>query len=225
MNLIIDLQYFPSVTLYKNSNNFSNIIFEQYEYYQKMSFRNRCQVTGAGGIINLSIPLEKGRDQKTLLKDVRIAGKDDWQGQHWKTLVSCYSRSPWFEFYRDDLQRLYRKPFHFLLDWNLACFRWSLDILQMPVSFSLTEEYHKKYEEENWTDWRGKIRPKNRTGQDAPTRMHDTPAGPAVSPQPPEGQLKYRQVFEERIGFLPDLSILDLLFCEGKNARSLLLNV
>src|SRR5882762_9416912 len=198
MNLIVDLQYFPSIILYESLSEFSNIVFEQYEYYQKMSFRNRCVVAGAEGTINLSIPLEKGRDQRNLLKDVKISDRDDWQGQHWKTIVSCYSRSPWFEFYRDELEGLYRKRITFLLDWNLTCFEWSLKILKMPVSVSLTKEYHKNYEEGNWADWRGKILPKNR------------------GPEGPSARVKYRQVFEERIGFLPNLSILDLLFCEGK---------
>lgn len=234
MNLIVDLQYFPSVILYKNVDKFSNIVFEQYEHYQKMSFRNRCQITGAGGLINLSVPLEKGRDQKTLLKDVRISDRGDWQAQHWKTILSCYSRSPWFEFYRDELEGLYRKPFHFLLDWNLTCFEWSLRVLQMPVSFALTEEYHKKYEEGNWTDWRGKLLPKFREvgvlSQDPagniqrPGTPEPDPAGSTRQPAEPMSAtpVKYRQVFEERIGFLPNLSILDLLFCEGKNARVLL---
>lgn len=217
MNLVVDLQYFPSVILYKNLNKFSNFTFEIYEHYQKMSFRNRCQITGAGGLINLSIPLQKGRDQKTLLKDVIISGRDDWQGQHWKTILSCYSRSPWFEFYRDELGELYKKPFRFLLDWNLTCFEWSLKILQMPVSCTLTGQYHKNYEEENWVDWRGKLQPKfNREGSGDRTRQ---PFG-LMSGTP----VTYRQVFEERIGFLPNLSILDLLFCEGKNARILLEN-
>ncbi len=200
MNLLVDLQYFPSIILYENLNKFSNIVFEQYEYYQKMSFRNRCQVAGAEGTINLSIPLEKGRDQRNILKDVKISDREDWQGQHWKTIVSCYNRSPWFEFYRDELEELYRKHFTFLLDWNLACFEWSTGMLKIPVSVSLTQEYHKNYEEGNWADWRGKILPKKRV----------------------DLGIKYRQVFEERIGFLPNLSILDLLFCEGKNARVLL---
>ena len=216
MNLIVDLQYFPSVILYESLNKFSNIVFEQYEYYQNMSFRNRCQVAGAEGTINLSIPLEKGRDQRNLLKDVKISDRDDWQGQHWKTIVSCYSRSPWFEFYRDELEGLYRKRFSFLLDWNLACFEWSIGILKMPVMVSLTKEYQKNYEEGNWADWRGKILPKNREGL---TRNSNEPIRDPVGPPAP---VKYRQVFEERIGFLPNLSILDLLFCEGKNARLLL---
>jgi len=174
-----------------------------------MSYRNRCHLAGAEGVIHLSIPLQKGRDQKTLVKDVRIADRNDWQSRHWKTIVSCYSRSPWFEYYRDELGDLYRRPFHFLVDWNLACFEWSLKILQMPISFSLTTAYQKSYVAEQWTDWRGAILPKN---------QHVDPDRHADNTAP----IKYRQVFEERTGFLPNLSILDLLFCEGKNARVLL---
>jgi hypothetical protein len=201
MNLIVDLQYFPSVNLFKILNKSSNIVFEQYEFFHKMSFRNRCQVAGAEGIINLSVPLQKGRDQRTLVKDVKIAGKDDWQGQHWKTLLSCYSRSPWFEFYRDDLAVLYRQPVHFLVDWNLKCFEYVCRVLPLKPEVGLTDSYTGTYDENTWADWRGKIVPRNR----------------AESPV-----IKYHQVFEERIGFLPNLSILDLLFCEGRAARSYL---
>src|SRR5579872_5298912 len=110
MNLLTDIQYFPSIIFYKNSYNFSHIVIEQCETYQKMSFRNRCQIAGAEGVIDLSIPLVKGRDQKTFIRNVKIADGLPWQAQHWKTIVSCYSRSPWFEFYRDELEGLYRKP-------------------------------------------------------------------------------------------------------------------
>src|SRR5882762_8185722 len=141
MNLISDIQYFPSVILFKNLNKITNIVFEQYDRHQKMSFRNRCQLPGADGVIQLSIPLEHGRDQRTILKEVRIAGRQDWQGQHWKTIVSCYSRSPWFEFYRDDLLRLYRRPFVFLLDWDLECFEWAARMLGRSLEISLTGSY------------------------------------------------------------------------------------
>jgi hypothetical protein len=201
MNLLTEFQYFPSVILYKDLNKFSNIVFEQYEYYQKMSFRNRCRIAGAEGKIDLSIPLEKGRDQKTLIKEVRISGSRRWQAEHWKTIVSCYSRSPWFEFYRDELEKLYKRPAAFLIDWNLACFEWSIRVLDMPLKISFTEAFQKSYPEEDWVDGRGRLLPKNEID----------PTG-----------ISYRQVFEERTGFLPGLSILDLLFCEGKNARRLL---
>ena len=169
-----------------------------------MSFRNRCQLVGSQGRIDLSIPLEKGRDQKTLMKEVKIAGTYRWQDQHWKTLLACYSRSPWFEFYRDELDLLYRKPFHFLLDWNLACFEWTCRVLTIPVKISLTDVYRSVDEEKEWQDCRGKLLPKNIT---------DTVRWPPVV---------YRQVFEEITGFIPNLSILDLLFCEGQRAKALL---
>jgi WbqC-like protein len=218
MNLLIDLQYFPQYNLFKISNKFSNIVFDQYEYYQKMSFRNRCQIAGAEGMINLSVPLEKGRDQKSVMKDVRISDRMSWQDQHWKTIVSCYSRSPWFEYYRDGLEGLYKKSFLFLVDWNLHCFDWAVRALQMPVSFSLTNEYRKNYGDDDWLDWRGKILPKDRVWPPVIPVLGNEIMSNGEANQ----TVKYRQVFEERTGFLPNLSILDLLFCEGKRAGDLL---
>jgi hypothetical protein len=231
MTLLIDLQYFPSIILYKTLYNFSNIVFEQYESYQKMSFRNRCQIVGAEGVIDLSIPLVRGRDQKALMKDVRISSAQPWQSQHWKTIVSCYSRSPWFEFYRDELEGLYSKQWNFLLDWNLVCFEWTQRVLGISIPVSLTESYEKGYESDRVTDWRGKMLPKHRaegTGglgesmarlSEGLTRLSEgmtrlSGAGAAED----GGARPYRQVFEERIGFIPNLSVLDLLFCEGKQA-------
>ncbi len=173
-----------------------------------MTFRNRCRIAGAGGTIDLSIPLEKGRDQRSLLKDVRISGSRKWQAEHWKTILSCYSRSPWLEFYQDGLEQLYRRPAIFLMDWNLACFEWSIGALGMPLEIGVTDDYRKTYTEGDWVDWRGKILPKMKGGMIQDFLGLSQPA--------------YRQVFEERTGFLPGLSILDLLFCEGKNARGLL---
>src|SRR3984885_5898723 len=163
MKLLSDIQYFPSVIFFKISYNFQHIVFEQYESYQKMSFRNRCQIVGAEGVIDLSIPLARGRDQKALMKDVRISAAQPWQSQHWKTIVSCYSRSPWFEFYRDELDELYRRRWDFLLDWNLVCFEWTLKVLGTPVKVSLTDKYAAAYSGDEVADWRGKILPKHRT--------------------------------------------------------------
>lgn len=207
MNLIVDLQYFPNINLFRISSGFSNIVFEQCEFYQKMSFRNRCQIAGGEGVINLNVPLEKGRDQKTRMKDVRIADAQPWQAQHWKTILSCYSRSPWFEFYRDELEGLYKTRFEFLVDWNLACFEWSRKTLKLSVEVSLTEVYQPVYNPEEGADLRGRFMPKNRVADSA-----------ATSPEQGDAPIRYRQVFEERTGFLPGLSILDLLFCEGKEA-------
>jgi hypothetical protein len=202
MKLIIDIQYFPSVNLYKNLYKFSNIVFDQYESYQKLGFRNRCQLAGAQGVVNLSIPLVRGRGQKTLVRDVRVSHRQPWQAQHWKTIVSCYSRSPWFDHYRDELEGLYRRQFDFLLDWDLACFDWSVRVVGLAIPVGLTEKWERDYPASEAVDWRGRLRPKDREAADRPVR--------------------YRQVFEERTGFIPNLSILDLLFCEGKNVMDYL---
>ena len=212
MNLVIDLQYFPSIILFESLYKFSNIVFEQYENYQKMSFRNRCQLAGGEGLIELSVPLVKGRSQKTLMKDVRIANDRPWQAQHWKTVVSCYSRSPWFEYYYSELEAVYKKQYDLLADWNRDCFEWALRMLKLSIPVSETEIFREQYEEADWVDWRGKLLPKNRGLE----------GGLAGSGRHGAGPLKYRQVFEERVGFIPNLSILDLLFCEGREAGRLL---
>ena len=199
MNLIVDIQYFSPSILFKSSYNFSNIIIEQCETWQKMSFRNRCQIAGAEGMINLSIPLVNGRDQKALIRDVKIADSLPWQAQHWKTIVSCYNRSPWFSFYRDQLEDLYRRPVVYLLDWNRRCLEWSFRVLGMNPAIGMTEVYKAAYSPDEGVDMRGVLLPRNRAEWAA-----DSP--------------RYHQVFEDRTGFLPGLSILDLVFCEGKNA-------
>ncbi len=166
-----------------------------------MSFRNRCMVAGSNGVVNLSVPLEKGRGQKELMKDVRISHSANWQLQHWRTIESCYSRSPFFEFYRDAVWGLLEKKETFLLDLDLSILEWLKSVLKMQYSLSLTDTYLKEHPPEV-IDLRNTEFPKNY--QD---RLPD---------------LRYTQVFEDRIGFVPNLSILDLLFCYGPSAKPLL---
>jgi WbqC-like protein family len=209
MTLIVDIQYFPQIIFFKISYKYSHTLIEQCESYQKMSFRNRCRIAGAEGVVDLSVPIAGGRDQKTIMKEVRIATGRSWQAQHWKTIVSCYSRSPWFDYYRDGLQKLFEEPVEFLIDWDLRCLEWSLRALGMDRPILLTEQYRQVYGPEEAVDWRGKLGPKSQEKWRVPGGR----PGEGL-----EGVARYRQVFEERIGFMPNLSILDLLFCEGKEA-------
>lgn len=198
---ITELQYFPSIIYFLNLIDASDIIFDQYESYQKMSFRNRTMVAGANGAIILSVPLTNGRNQKGLMKDIRIANQERWQIMHLKTILSCYNRSPWFEHYQDEFCELYRKPFNFLVDWDFACFEWSIEKLGLPWHISLNGRPGNNKEEDGYKNKRNLVSPKN---------YRD------FKP------LNYRQVFEENLGFLPNLSILDLLFCEGSMAGVML---
>ena len=201
-SLLVELQYFMPVNLISALSKKSHVIFEQYENFQKMSFRNRCVVAGSNGAVHLSVPLEKGRGQRELMKEVRISQHEDWQKQHWRTIESCYSRSPFFEFYRDEVFELLQKRQVFLLDMNLAILQWLQKVLANRSVISLTASYEKHHPASGRHDLRNRILPKNFQEQAFPFR--------------------YTQVFEDRIGFLPNLSILDLLFCCGPNAKTLL---
>ena len=201
--LIIDNQYFGSINYIKILFKFSNVKIEQYESYQKMSFRNRCMVAGSNGVVHLSVPLEKGRGQKVLMKDVRISHAANWRVQHLRTIKSCYSRAPFFEFYRDGVWKLLEKEEVFLLDMNLKILDWLKKVLKFSPVVSLTENYLKTYPPE-WVDKRNQFLPKNYLAE---------PTG-----------FSYTQVFEDRIGFVPNLCILDLLFCSGPEAKNLLID-
>ena len=201
MKFLSEIQYFPPVIFYKNSYACTNIIFDKYEPYQKMSFRNRCIIAGANGTIILSVPLQEGRNQKRVMKDVRIYGASKWQKDHWKSIISCYNKSPWFEFYKDELRQLYEKQFEFLFDWDMACFEWSIQKLNLPVELSSTEDSIPELGDDV-LDFRNKVLPKN---------YNDF------------ARVSYHQVFESKTGFFPNISILDLLFCEGKRAGEVIL--
>jgi len=196
MNYIIDNEYFPDYTLFKRLGHNSNCIIEQYVPYRKLSFSNRCTLPGANGLINLSVPLQKGRDQKTLLKEVRIANLDPWQARHWKTITACYNRSPWFDYFRDGLETLYKKKMDFLVDWNQECFIWASENLSLNLQISFTESFQATYPSDTHTDLR--------------TRSNTVGRNQQMSPGD-----QYTQVFEERLGFISGLSVIDRIFCDG----------
>lgn len=199
--LLIESQYFPPISFYKTLISVDILNIERYEHYQKVSYRNRCYVAGPNGVILLSVPLTKGKNQRTIMKDVRISNEEKWQALHWKTLTSAYRRSPWFEYFEEDLEALYSRDFSFLLDWNMACLEWANKAVGIERPVSLTESFRKTY--------------------DAATGVLDQ--RDVMIPGKSQADLpQYTQVFGERTGFMPDLSILDLLFCEGKRALELL---
>ncbi|WP_157986564.1 WbqC family protein [Chitinophaga alhagiae] len=200
--LLIESQYFPPISFYKTLIEVNILKIERYEHYQKVSFRNRCYVAGPNGTILLSVPLAKGKNQRTIMKDVRISNQENWQALHWKTLTSAYRRSPWFEYFENELEELYTRRFDFLLDWNMACLQWANQVLGISPEISLTDRFEKTYDPATGVLDR---------------RDHLQPGQPA-----PDGAPVYAQVFGERTGFFPNLSILDLLFCEGKRAIELL---
>jgi hypothetical protein len=196
MTLIVELDYFAPSIFYYKLIQITHCVFDIYEPYQKMTFRNRCTLSGANGIIHLSVPLIQGRGQRTIMRDVRIMNKENWQSRHWKTITSVFNKSPWFSFYHDEMVVLYNKKFDFLVDWNLACFEWIADKMAIKAATSLSKEPIINPDPNEYKDWRNYMRPSTIN---------------AINPNP----ARYPQVFEERFGFIPNLSILDYLFCAG----------
>jgi len=118
--ILIENQYFGCVNYYSLLIKSINNRIEQFENWEKRSFRNRCIVSGSNGLIHLSVPVSQGRNQKCLYKDVRVNNMDNWQKQHWRTLFSCYGKAPFFEYYRFWLEDFFMKrKFEFLFDMNL----------------------------------------------------------------------------------------------------------
>lgn len=168
-----------------------------------MSFRNRCLLSGANGLMTLSVPVLGGRNFRGFIRDVRIDNGERWRDIHWRSICSAYNRSPWFEYYRDELGRFYDREEIFLWDWNLKLLEWVLAKLQAEVSVGFSERYVEAYEGNEMIDCRGRWMPNN--------YLRDI-----------EGLPEYRQVFMDRWGFLPNLSVLDLLCAEGRQAGKLL---
>ena len=200
--ILTDIQYFGTINWFKLLFNYSNIQFEQYETYQKMSFRNRCIIAGSNGLINLSVPLAKGRGQKELTKDVRISYSEKWQEQHWRSIRSCYGNSPFFEFYEEGVKQLFNIQPVFLFDYNLQIFDWVKARLKYSGKLSVSENYL-AHTIPSTVDARNSMLPKSYDQQDL--------------------NVVYHQVFEDKIGFKPNLSILDLLFCNGPSSKAILM--
>jgi len=179
------------------------IILEQYDSYIKQTYRNRCNIIGPNGLLSLSIPVKRIRGTKTLFKDVRVDYDKPWHRIHWKSLLASYAASPFFEFFRDDLAPFYEKHFGFLVDLNAALLDKTLQMMALDIPLALTNEF--KIISGN-DDPRHFIHPK------LDARKADTRFSPPV----------YHQVFEEKHGFQPNLSILDLLFNEGPRTKEVL---
>ncbi|KYP14256.1 WbqC family protein [Flavihumibacter sp. CACIAM 22H1] len=207
-SLIIDLQYFANVNWYKKVYNYKYVYLNKYEQHTKMSFRNRTMLAGATGPLRLTVPIEDGRNERQFYKEVNIVS-GRWQLEHFRAIVSCYNRSPWFEYYRDEMAVLFETPASGLFEWNLLCHQWVVKKLGLADPFTVVD----------WgaegPDWRGQ------DGQAADNLVNFFHPANTASTAAQLGS--YTQVFQEKTGFIAGLSILDLLFCEGPSAKNWLL--
>ena len=198
--MLIESQYIGTCSYWKLLLNAPEICFDKQEHYVKRSYRNRAHILSANDVLRLSIPLESGKNQHSAMKDVRISYKEDWQSLHWQSLISCYSRSPFFEFYEDRIKPFYIKKYDYLLEFNLDYFNVISSILKRNITVHELDRYYKS-EEYHGNDFRNFILPRN-------ARIEYFP--------------EYTQVFNDRMEFKPELCVLDLIFNTGNQSATYL---
>ena len=201
-NICLTSAYLAPVEYYSAMAKADTVFLEHCEFYEKQSYRNRCNIAGANGQLALTIPVEKSKGSRMLTRDVRISEHSDWQLQHWRSIESAYNSTPFFEYYKDDLIPFYEKNWTFLWDFNTEIQTKMLELLDLQVDIQLTKEYKVDFDE-NVQDVRNSIHPKKETEV---------------------GSFKtYYQVFEQRFGFIPNLSSIDLLFNMGNESILILI--
>lgn len=199
--ICIELQYLPPVSAFCCMAGASAVWIEACEHYQKGSYRNRCEIAGPNGLLRLSVPLLKGKHEGMPIQEVQAAYHENWPRQHWQSIKTAYGSSPFFIHYADDIREVLLSRHEHLWDINLALLRVVFRLLgwHKTLPIVLTDVYSIEAPA-NAIDCRGLIKP----GQSAIT----------LKP--------YVQVFADKHGFLPNLSILDLLFCLGPSASDYL---
>jgi len=199
-NLLLNTAYFAPIPYFTAIQQAQQVFIEQYENFGKQSYRNRCEIMTANGVISLTVPVAKA-NSKTLIKDLKIMYATPWQKLHFRSIESAYKNSPYYEYYIDDFMPFFEKKETYLLDLNTAISETLLSILKIDRPFRLTADYIREGDP-GYTDFRDAIHPKasrRKPGADFPVHS-------------------YRQTFCDRFPFTPHLSILDLLFCCGSES-------
>ena len=194
--------YFPSISHFVVMAQSETIVFEMEDNFQKQTNRNRTYIYSPNGIQLLNIPVKHSKQIHQKTKDVKIETDFDWQKQHFKSLEAAYRSSPFFEYFEDEIHPVFEKKYTFLVDLNFEAMNIVSKCLRMKFEYETTTEYFCEVDSNTILDFRTLADGKKDDSQ------FET----------------YTQVFEEKHGFLNNLSILDLLFNEGRYALDYLKN-
>lgn len=202
---ILSTAYWAPIQYLSKFELYQTIKIEQWEFYMRQSYRNRCVIYGPNGIQDLNIPVQKGNKGKEIVRDVKISYDTKWQHNHIKAIEAAYNSSPFFEFYIDDILPLYSKKYEFLLDLNSEILNLCLEWLDIDKVYNLSSDFNNGIIGD---DYRNTIHPKLKFQK--VDKYFDT--------------VEYMQGFELRHGFISNLSVLDLVFNMGPESRIVLLN-
>ena len=193
MKIIIHPTYFPNIFSFKTIINSTNILFEVNDHYVKQTLRNRTSIHAANGKLNLSVPVKFSSTKKEKYKDIKICYDSNWQKIHLKSIESAYKNSPFYDFFEDCFINFYNKKEKFLVDLNYSSIRLIFEILEKELNCNFTNEYLEKYVD--LTDYRSLLTNKNFNEK--------------------VDFKNYTQVFQEKNGFIENLSSIDLIFNKG----------
>lgn len=218
--MVLPIAYFPPISWFKALLK-GDAVIEQHENYVKQTIRNRCQIATANGILRLSVPVVKA--EKTT--DVLIASHDNWQQKQWNAIATAYGESAFFDYYADDLKPFFTPPLLFPVlsePSSASLFSHDLAIIKKLLEFLDIEDYTLRFTDsfigENYTaSLKAATVPEAFASSLDPLPISHQPLASLFRANP------YYQVFRQKTGFLPDLSILDLLFNLGPEAACYLL--
>ncbi|MGV6861141.1 MAG: WbqC family protein [Putridiphycobacter sp.] len=197
MTPILPVTYFGNLEYFWYFTKYPNVIIDTEETYQKQTFRTRTEIFGANGKLSLSVPVNRPYGKVSTVNQIEISYTENWQKNHWKSIESAYRRTPFYEFYADDIQAILFNPFSTLKELNLTLTNHLIDKLGIDCLISVNQ-FNKKIEKK---DFKTLFNPK------LETQFKSKP---------------YIQTFSDRNPFMNNLSILDLLFNEGPNSICIL---
>jgi hypothetical protein len=199
-SILLSTAYLPPVEYFYYLLKSKHIIIEQFETYPKQTYRNRATILSGNGKLSLSVPVKRKDGNHTLTKDIVLFNEEKWQLKHWRAIQAAYSASPFFLYYADELEVFFTKKHAHLIDFNLKLTQVLCQIIGFHPEITLTTSFTKNAG--NRIDLRNAISPKQRA------TLRDFPV--------------YTQVFSDRNKFVPNLSIIDLIFNLGPETLSYL---
>ena len=202
MKALLSTTYFGPVQWYQKLYRHEAVEIEQWESFLKQTYRNRCLIATTQGIQALTVPIERGTSQ--LIRDIRISDHGNWRHLHWNALVSAYGESPFFEYYQDDIRPFFESRWDYLFDFNEAIREKMCELLDIQPKVTFSSTYHHPAD----ISLTSHLLPLTSDYREAINPKHPLP-DPDFVPKP------YYQVYQQKHGFLSNLSILDLLFNMG----------
>jgi len=204
-SVLLPVAYLPPVSWMAFAVHSESIVLEIHETYPKQTYRNRCNIATSSGILSLTVPVKRVNGNHTKTCDIQIDNSKNWQQLHWRSILTAYNKTPYFLFYRDVFEPIFFRKYEQLTDLNRDLLNIIFKVMKIsPIEVAYTNEY---IIYPDFYDLRNGIHPKTKSHQGIVLTLP-----------------RYMQAFEENHGFIPDLSIIDLLFNLGPDALRYLAN-